>query len=36
MFIKRSNIHYYDVNSLYPFAMLQAMPHKLLHKVKSI
>lgn len=25
------NIHYYDVNSLYPFAMLQPMPHKLLN-----
>lgn len=30
------NVYYYDVNSLYPFVMLQSMPHKLLNDGKII
>ena len=30
------NVHYYDVNSLYPFAMLNAMPHEILNNGKPI
>jgi hypothetical protein len=30
------NVYYYDVNSLYPFAMLNPMPHKALNQGKII
>ena len=30
------NVYYYDVNSLYPFAMLNPMPHKALNNGKII
>ena len=30
------NIHYYDVNSLYPYAMLNAMPNEILNNGKLI
>ena len=30
---KAENIHYYDVNSLYPFAMCKPMPFKLIRKI---
>ena len=30
------DVHYYDVNSLYPYAMLNAMPHEILHNGKPI
>jgi DNA polymerase type B, organellar and viral len=32
--MKAENIYYYDVNSLYPYAMKQPMPYELLRKVK--
>ncbi len=32
--MKAENIYYYDVNSLYPYAMMQAMPYELIRKVK--
>ena len=30
------NVHYYDVNSLYPFAMLNPMPHELINIIKDM
>ena len=30
--MKASNLHYYDVNSLYPFAMIKPMPYELIRK----
>ena len=32
--MKAENIYYYDVNSLYPFAMLKPMPFELIRKIK--
>jgi DNA polymerase type B, organellar and viral len=32
--MKAENIYYYDVNSLYPFAMMKPMPYELIRKVK--
>jgi DNA polymerase type B, organellar and viral len=32
--MKAENIYYYDVNSLYPFAMLKPMPFELIRKFK--
>ena len=32
--MKAENIYYYDVNSLYPFAMMKPMPYELLRKVQ--
>jgi DNA polymerase type B, organellar and viral len=32
--MKPENIYYYDVNSLYPFAMMKPMPFKLIRKIK--
>jgi DNA polymerase type B, organellar and viral len=34
--LKAFNIHYYDVNSLYPFAMCKSMPFKLINKIKFL
>ena len=34
--MKAENIYYYDVNSLYPFAMLKPMPFELIRKFKVI
>ena len=31
--LKAENIHYYDVNSLYPFAKCKPMPFKLIRKI---
>jgi DNA polymerase type B, organellar and viral len=31
--LKAENLHYYDVNSLYPFSMMKPMPFKLLRKI---
>uniref|UniRef100_UPI0030FF2E68 DNA polymerase n=1 Tax=Singerocybe alboinfundibuliformis TaxID=1346812 RepID=UPI0030FF2E68 len=31
-----TNLHYYDVNSLYPFAMSKPMPYKLINKYKDM
>jgi hypothetical protein len=31
--LKAENLHYYDVNSLYPFAMMKPMPFKLIRKI---
>ena len=31
--MKAENIYYYDVNSLYPFAMMKDMPYELIRKV---
>ena len=30
------NLHYYDVNSLYPHAMLKPMPHKISYFIKDM
>lgn len=30
------NVHYYDVNSLYPYAMLKPMPHQLVQKHEDL
>ena len=32
--MKAENIYYYDVNSLYPFALMKAMPYELVRKFK--
>lgn len=32
--LRAKNIYYYDVNSLYPFAMMKPMPFKLIKKIK--
>jgi len=32
--MKAENIYYYDVNSLYPFAMMKDMPYELIRKVQ--
>jgi len=31
-----TNLHYYDVNSLYPHAMLKPMPHKISYFIKDM
>jgi len=31
--LKTTNLYYYDVNSLYPFAMLKPMPFEVLRKI---
>jgi hypothetical protein len=33
--MKAENIFYYDVNSLYPFAMMKPMPYELIRKIKT-
>ena len=32
--LKAENLHYYDVNSLYPFARMKDMPFDLIKKIK--
>jgi len=32
--MKAENIYYYDVNSLYPFALMKPMPQELIRKIK--
>jgi hypothetical protein len=32
--LKAENLYYYDVNSLYPFAMKKPMPYELIRKIK--
>jgi hypothetical protein len=32
--LRAENLYYYDVNSLYPFAMMKPMPFKLIKKIK--
>jgi hypothetical protein len=33
--MKAKNIYYYDVNSLYPFAMMKPMPYELIRKIQK-
>jgi hypothetical protein len=32
--MRGENLYYYDVNSLYPFAMMKPMPFELIRKIK--
>lgn len=32
--MRAENVYYYDVNSLYPYAMMKPMPYELLRKIK--